>query len=191
MTDRQAPQTGNIVGGSQVGRDVNITHEREPSTRRTTMHTLTQRFRNEVQGDKNFRKVIDSLQYFIDPSVREESFDLEGKLSAAKRENDISEATALKELFSKKLARHQLSPAAQEIFAWILGHIQMSFRAHVRPLIALGETPEAVDKVVFEKVIRPAIEELEDNELILNYQELRGMLYYLTGNCHIEWHARA
>ena len=188
MTDKLTTQKANIVAGHQAGRDIVVTHEHEPHT---TMRTLTMRFRKELQEDKTFRKVIDSLQYFLSPSVRDDSFDLEGKLSAAKRENDLSEATALKELFAKKLARHQLSPVAQEIFAWTLGHLQISFQAHVRPRITLGETPEVIDRVVLEKVIRPTIKELEDNELILNYQELRGMLYYLTGNCHIEWHTRA
>lgn len=188
MIDKLAAQKGNIVGGNQAGRDVNITHGHEP---RTTMRTLTRRLREETQEDRLLSEVIDSLKYFLDPSVPEATFDLERKLSVAKREHDLSEATALKELFAKKLARHQLSPVAQEIFAWILGHIQMSFQAHVRPMIASGESPEMIEKAVVEKVIRPAIIELEDNELILNYQELRGMLYYLTGNCHIEWHTRA
>jgi len=188
VIDKSVTQAGNIVAGSQAGRDVNITLGTDP---RTTMRTLTRRFREEVQQDEAFRAVIDSLQYFLDPSAPDTSFDLETKLSAAKRENDLSEATALKELFAKKLARHQLSPAAQQIFAWALGHLQISFQVHVRPMIISGEAPAAIDKVVFDKVIRPTIAELEDNVLILNYQELRGMLYYLTGNCHIEWHRRA
>ena len=186
MTDKFTAQTGNIVSGSQAGRDVNI-HGPDP---RTTMRMLTQRFREELQ-DEAFREVIDSLQYYLDPSAPEGSFDLERKLSAAQREANLSEATALKELFAKKLARHQLSPVAQEIFAWVLGHMQILFQVHVRPMIATGETPDVIDKVVLERVIEPAVVALEDNVLILNYQELRGMLYYLTGNCHIEWHTRA
>ena len=181
-------QTGNVVGGHQAGRDVNITQRPDL---RTTIRTLTRRFRDEIQEDKTLREVIDSLRYYLDPSAPEASFDLEGKLSAAKRESSLSEATALKELFAKKLARHQLSPVAQEIFAWTLGRMQILFQVHVRPMIASGEAPDGVNEAVLDKVIQPTIAELEDNVLILNYQELRGMLYYLTGNCHIEWHARA
>ena len=188
MTDNSASQKGNIVGGHQAGRDVNITQRNDS---RTTMRTLTQRFRDEMQEDKTFRQVVDSLQYFLESSPPEASLDLEQKLSAAKRENHLSEATALKELFAKKLALHQLSPVAQEIFAWALGHMQIAFQVHVRPLIAVDEPPEVIDRAVLEKVIQPTIAELEENVLILNYQELRGMLYYLTGNCHIEWHIRA
>ncbi len=155
------------------------------------MRTLTERFRREKQEDKTLREAIDSLRYYLDPSAPEASFDLEGKLSVAKRESGLAEATALKELFAKKLARHQLSPVAQEIFAWALGRMQTLFQVHVRPMIASAEKPDVIDKAVLEQVIQPTIAELEDNVLILNYQELRGMLYYLTGNCHIDWHVNA
>lgn len=188
MNDKAASQEGNIVGGHQAGRDVKITQRQDP---RTTMRTLTQRFREEKKEDKTFRRVIDSLQYYLESSPPEATRDLEQKLTVAQRENHLSEATALKELFAKKLARNQLSLVAQEIFAWALGHMQVAFQVHVRPLIAVDEAPEVIDRAVLEKVIQPTITELEDNVLILNYQELRGMLYYLTGNCHIEWHIRA
>ena len=188
MTNRLTTQKGNIVSGNLAGRDVNVRQESEP---RTTMRALTQRFREEIQEDEPLSEAIDSLKYFLDPSVPAASFDLEQKLLAAERDDDLLEATALKELFAKKLARHELSPAAQEIFAWALGHMQVSFQVHVRPMIASGKPPEAIDRVVLEKVIQPTIVALEDNVLILNYQELRGMLYYLTGNCHVEWNTRA
>ena len=44
---------------------------------------------------------------------------------------------------------------------------------------------------MLDEVVHAIIESLEDNPLILNYQELKGMLYYLTGTCHINWHASA
>ena len=180
-------QKGNTVLGHQAGRDVNVTHQPD---KRSAMRTLTERFREERTSDQRLREAIDSLQYYLDPSAPETSFDLERKLTAARRANSLTEATALKELFAKKLARHQLSPVAQEIFAWALGRMQILFEVRVGPMIASGETAAVIDEAVLEEVIQPTIRELEDNVLILNYQELRGMLYYLTGNCHIKWHAR-
>ncbi|MHB0946973.1 MAG: ABC-three component system protein [Sedimentisphaerales bacterium] len=30
--------------------------------------------------------------------------------------------------------------------------------------------------------------ELGDNADIISFNEIEGMLYYLTGKCHIKWH---
>jgi hypothetical protein len=30
---------------------------------------------------------------------------------------------------------------------------------------------------------------VDENEVPMQPQEILGMLYYLTGNCHIKWHA--
>lgn len=191
MSNRSTNQERNIVGGHQAAGDVNVTTHHHASSRPTTMQTLLRRFRQEMESDAEFRDVIASLKYYLDPTTEEDPLDLEAKLKAAGRDAEVHEATGLKELFAKKLAKHQLSLAAQEIFAWVLGHIQTLFRTKVRPLVENGAAPEEINEAVLESVIEPVIASLEGNDLILNYQELRGMLYYLTGNCHVRWHADA
>ena len=46
--------------------------------------------------------------------------------------------------------------------------------------------------MVYEKVVLPIIDEINangscDRQLCYNEDDIYGMLYYLTGKCHINW----
>ena len=97
------------------------------------------------------------------------------------------EAMRFKELFHKMLSANQFFRSAQEIFAHLLGEMDQLYDCHVRPLIADGASNRDVDIAVQTLVLKPIQEMLDDNDLGIHMQELRGMLYYLTGNCHIRW----
>jgi hypothetical protein len=178
-------QDSNDVSGYQAGRDININSS--PSRRLSLMGTLVEAFRKEVASDEKFRDFIDSLDIYLRPAPEQSLVGLEGKLEAGNRSSDLKMAMALKELFSKKLARHRLSRAAQEIFAYILGRLDLLFDTEIAPLIKVDKSKEEVNLAVRTMVLEPVFRELEDNVLILNYQEIRGMIYYLTGNCYIKW----
>ncbi len=179
-------QKENIVGGHQAGRDVNI-HSHAPAAE-TFMVRLHRKFEDERARGVTFTSTIDALNYYQD-SIDQEPIGLEKKLELGTRQLDVTEALRAKELFAKCMARHSLSESAQEVIAYCLGQIQQLFGAHVTPLINKGSQHHEVDAALIDQVIQPVLKDLEGNFLSIMPQELRGMVYYLTGNCFLNWHA--
>ena len=59
---------------------------------------------------------------------------------------------------------------------------------NIKPLIENGEEKPQIDSALYDNVVETVFDELDENVLLINYQELIGAVYYLTGNCHIKWH---
>lgn len=182
-------QEGNTAGGHISGRDTNITHNQIIRSSQR-LADLVARCREELEGDSDLRGFIDDLLLFTDPIDPSQRPDLKGKMERAHRGDEVPRAVRLKELFWKRLDRNQFSPAAQEIYAFLLGLIQHRFRVHVVPLIRDGADRHEINDVVEEKVVGAVFREIDENPLTINIQQIRGMLYYLTGNCHVRWDAR-
>jgi hypothetical protein len=180
-------QSENIVGGHQAGRDVTVTNV--SGGPETFMARLHKKFEAERTNSREFRAIIDTLQYY-QSAVDREPIGLEKKLELGNRQLNIPEALRAKELFVKCMARHSLSAAAQEVIAYSLAQINQLFKARVMPLISQGVPPHQVDSALIEQVIQPVLGQLEANFLGLMPHELEGMVYYLTANCFLDWHAK-
>jgi hypothetical protein len=183
-------QEGNQVGGHQAGRDVNIatTIYQQPQ-QGSLMRTLIARYRAEVESNPEFRQIIEDLQHYLSSADEDgvKVVGLEVKLQAAGRQDETKRAARLKEMFFKKLERHYFSETAQHIYAYILGRLHQLFSVEVRPLLHAQVDRFSIDRVVLDRVLQPVFAELEDNVLLIKYDELSGMLYFLTGNCHLRW----
>lgn len=178
-------QTGNVAGGHLAGRDVNIIESR---SRPTHMGGLIESFRRQREQNEVLDGFIESLDLFVHQIETEtEPRGLEAKLSDAGRSSEVMMAERLKELFHKKLTLYQLTPAAQEIFAVALGKVFVNFQAQVKPLLAARASTHQIEDALLRHVIEPVYRELEDNPMNLAEHEVKGMVYYLTGNCHLVW----
>ena len=122
------------------------------------------------------------------PRSGEVSRDLEKKLSDCNRGYLISEALAGKERFAKLLMRNTFRAAVQEVFAFVLGEIHAEFNLRIKPHIASETTQGAIEARVADLAqnITDQIAKAPP-ALGLGKPEIVGMLYYLTGNCHIDW----
>ena len=178
-------QRENAVGGHLVGRDLTITNN--SSAPETLMVRLRHKFDDERKNKVSFGATIDGLQYYQDPIDRV-PMGLEKKLELGGRHTQLTEALRAKELFAKCLARHSLSESAQEVIAYCLGQIELLFKSRVTPMINQRDPSYQVDAVLIDQVIQPVLRELEGNFLGLLPQDLKGMVFYLTGNCFLAWH---
>lgn len=185
----EVEQKENRVGGHLAGRDLSV-HEKHYHLygRQTAMQRLIEQYHEEMRQNPNFRRFIETLQHYLDQvDASQGVIGLEAKMVQGGRASSIGEAMREKELFVKRLQKHQFSESAQKIYALVLGQIHKAFKAEVRPLIAANALNEQVDAVVIKKVLDPIFEALESNPLDVTFQELSGMLHYLVGNCHIRW----
>lgn len=74
------------------------------------------------------------------------------------------------------------------MYALILGEIHTYFNHFIRPKIAASSEVGEIDAAIYE--LANSIANKIANappELGIGIAEIVGMLYYLTGNCHLEW----
>lgn len=187
MTEFKSEQT-NITAHGDVaaGNITKTTFMSGPSPSR--LHDLLSKAAEELKNNPAYREIIFALQRYIDPVDGEEIVGLENKLVTANRSSDVKKAKELKEGFTKILFEHILSPSAQSIYAHLLARIETLFDLKTRPLLRAQASETIIDNAIADLVICPLTNEIEAaNELGIHDCDIRGMLYYLTGTCHISW----
>lgn len=179
-------QEGNVAGGHIAGRDVVVLPPRPD----TPLKRLFQKMKDEASEDQVLCDYIRELEVFTRIVENEEVVGLDGKLKAANRSDQIDMALAMKEMVFAQLRQNVFSPTFQQIYAMLMGKIFEEFETWVKPAIMNGLDRQTVDELVSTRVIKPVMLEVElcgDYHGIAT-QTIRGMLYFLTGNCHIRWH---
>ena len=105
---------------------------------------------------------------------------------------DIEEALLDKQYFFKKATKYQYYKSAQLINSFLYAKVKNLFNIHIKPMIERSAPLAAIQAAVYEQVIRPVMQEIEaegadDTCLCYTEDDIFGILYYLTGNCHINW----
>ena len=194
---QQILQTGNTANGHigagdindvTVHGDVNITLPTSPIE--TTLGRLYRKLREEAAGDQDLTDYIADLQIFTRVVEHEDIQGLDGKFSAAAREDQLDMAKAMKELIYSELRQNMFSKTFQTIYATLMEKIFEEFQTWVRPAIKSGATRDEIDLVINQKIVQPIVKDLESCNHFdgVATQKVRGMLYFLTGNCHLVWH---
>ena len=103
----------------------------------------------------------------------------------------IDKARRLKMYFAKKSTRFQYYESAQLIDGYLFAKLCHRFDTYILPNIESHPLCD-IRQMVYEKVVLPIIDEINangscDRQLCYNEDDIYGMLYYLTGKCHINW----
>lgn len=145
---------------------------------------------DEVLNNARYEGIMEDFEYY---NTKLDGVDMPTKLKdGGYGENDIIAATRRKEKYSKKLEKHKFFQSALWIDSQLFAKIKINFETYVEPLINGNSPKKEIACVVVEKVIKPILQliniEGEDDE-ILNYdaEDIYGMIYFLTGKCHINW----
>ena len=190
MSEDQVNQEGNVAGKNIAGRDAIDVTILPPPTPETILGKLFRRLKDELKEDQTLCEYIGELEVFTRVVSNEQVIGLDSKLTAAGRADQIDMALAMKEMVFSQLRQNVFSPTFQQIYATLLGKVFEEFETWVKPAILAGAERQAVDELVNVKVIRPIMCEVEqcgDYHGVAT-QTIRGMIYFLTGNCHIRWH---
>jgi hypothetical protein len=194
-TGRGLVQSDNSAGGHLAGRDISTVtvagdyFAQPPLQRDSALSRLYKRLRSEVADDHELSEYIDQLQIFTRSVEDEVVVGLDGKFSAAGRLDELAMAKAMKEMTYGQLRKNMFSRTFQTIYATLMGKIYEEFQTWVRPAIARGADREEIDRLVNQHVVKPIAAELE---MCPDYDgvpttDVRGMIYFLTGNCHLRW----
>jgi hypothetical protein len=189
MNPEQSQQGGDRSTLLQAGRDIvqtTINYE----NRLQAMQKLVKLYNDEkAKGNQSqYLKYIRKLEKFT-TNIDGELMDLKQKLIIGGYSTEVDWALELKEEYSKILQENKFSLACQHIHAFLLAWIIVLFNQFVAEAIKTGQTKEVVKQIMIDKVIAP-VENLtggENNVLELFSDDITGMIYYLTGNCHLKW----
>ena len=133
--------------------------------------------------------VFDALDYY--KTKLDGTKDLEEKLTdGGFRPSRIAEAIRLKEMFAKIAMRYDCYPSAQKIIHSLFARIKHEFDDNIFPLIESQQPLNIVMKQIRESIVIPIRDMLEANgahDTVLGFNEdhIYGMIYYLTGMCHL------
>ena len=172
------------AGGDVTGRDklTTINNILPPPTQ---IDRLNELYNEERNSHSQVKEVIDELEHYS--SSRHSDRDLSIKLESAGFEYLIDEAEEFKELISKVILKQQNYKSAQKIIAFLLADIQSIFNTTMKPKIQNINDETRIREIIKEYLEDEISNKLGDNVLELYNRQIKGMMYFLTGNCHIEW----
>jgi len=176
---------GDLTGRDKYHYDFSSRHEQT-----TYLKDLYQKFEKEKIDNPSFKDVCEELNYYITQHGNEEIIGLENKLIAGNRQDLLRYAIEAKERFHKKLmSSSQYSIIAQDINVHILAKVKTAFVMEVYSLIIEGKPSATINLLIRERIIAPVMEELGINIFKYTEEDIMGMIFFLTGNCHIKWAA--
>jgi len=155
----------------------------------TKLSSLFQKLKSKFECGEVVDDICDNLKRF---TGERDKIGLEQKLKDADKEYYLyDDAVWLKQEYAKKLTRYQFFEPAQEIYAFILGIICERFRNIIYPLFRDGASVGDINKSLSNDIIKPIVDLIQeegcDDIMGLTPTDIEGMVFYLTGNCHIRW----
>jgi len=151
------------------------------------LEKLYERLEREKNESAIFSEIVDELLHFKNNADDKGFIGLEKKMENGNRLKYLHFAESTKEKFAKKLLKNEHSETAQLIYAFLLAKVYSSFQTNIHPRISEGHPEEYINQLITEYIIKPLEEILGNNLLRIYDDEINGMIYFLTGNCHIKW----
>ena len=188
MAENDVSITGTNIGGKFTGRDDNSVSISNTYQRSIYLQDLYEKFQEEKNNNPELKELCEELDYFNSQIGNEDIVGLENKLTAGNREKIILYAKTVKEKFHKKLMKtSQYSAVAQDINVYILTKVRRGFMMEVYTMICNNDTEEKINLMITERIINPVKAELGSNLFKYDEDDIMGMIFFLTGNCHIKW----
>jgi hypothetical protein len=159
-------------------------------TKQTRFAKRFEKLNMEVASDERYEGVMESLKYYL---TRLDGIDATTKLEdGGFKEAEVIEAIKKKEKFAKRLELNKFYESAQWIDSQLFAKIKMNFETYVLPLIYDNSSKHEIMREVVSKVVEPVLDLINlegENDEVLNYNadDIFGMIYYLTGQCHLNW----
>lgn len=196
----------NITGNPGTGNKYNDTHietvgsynpnadkvyNYEAPAPETRLSSWFRQLQNEFRCSKTLQDKHDDISGFH--TVLPDTIGLERKLQDGRfSASDIEKAKRSKQYYAKKATKFQYYESAQHIDDYLFAKVASKFDTYIMPLIRNTRPLDDIKTAVYEQVVSPIMHEIEANganDTCLCYTEdnIFGMLYYLTGNCHINW----
>lgn len=180
----------NTISGNTVNGDLSVVGVQNIFQSKTrnpkALLALIERSKTLAKDSAEYRNMLDELESFLSNRPGRAIIGLEAKLRGGGREDLIDDAIYLESRFARRLALGQHSPSTTAMFLHCLSQINSAFSSYIYPLMQ-QPGPQPIDAAIKLQVIDPIYEELTVVDCSLSVDLVRGMLFFLTGKCHIVW----
>lgn len=194
MFDTNKVVQSDINANKVIGRDDNSTNHNHFYNRTVNyredlvLKRLLDEHELEKKNDPDYQQFSDELNNFFKLKSVENLRDLNKKLIDGNRGNLVDIAIESKERVTKKIHKFALYKSAQDIYTYLLVNIRVAFKHCVENRIKSRRFEIfEIDDIVKNEIIEPFFSNVQGSSLCIDIDELYGVLYLLTGNCHIEW----
>lgn len=175
-----------IHGDVKVGDDTHFNIQLPPPDPSVIARALA-KMQELKESDEDFQWFVDRLNFFTNDKAKNPVIGLEKKLENGGRYDLVETAIERKDLFAKRLMKSQLNPRRQYVFLYILQKIDFVFEGRVKPLIKKGAPDEVIDAIIMSGIVDNIYCEVVAEDPTIDQAMISGMLYFLTGKCHLVW----
>ena len=199
LTIKGNPGTGNKYNDVRVGqtgsynpaaKDVHH-YYLAPEPAESRLSAWFRKLAEEFRNDERLRRKLDDIKRY--KTVLDKTRGLDRKLEDGGFAPDsIATARRKKQYYVKKATKYQYYESAQRIDSYLYAKVCNRFDSYVFPLIRGQHPLDEVRTAVYEQVVIPILPEIHEQrsaDTCLRYTEddIFGILYYFSGNCHINW----
>lgn len=180
----------NEINDNTAGRDLVIgtnVNFNEVKSKSNALANLLSRSKELCANDAEYRYMLDQLQEYLTPRPGRKIVGLEEKLREGDRLDLLEDALYLENKFSRRVSKNQFSTTEEVIYCHCLSKINSSFAHHIKPLFKNPVNAAIIDRVIFDRIVEPLYEEVSEVSTAVSFELIRGMIFFLTGKCHIRW----
>lgn len=179
-----------VNNNSEIGTQINAPNGTFNTTNKTRWQSKFERLKEEVENDIRFDVFIDDFKLYN--TLLDGKSMLEKLEDGGFNEYEILQANIRKDKYAKKIVKRELYETEQKIDVELFAFIKLNFETFIEPLIENNSNKSVLKSTLNEKVILPILEILNTegkDDVFLNYNadDILGMVYFLTGKCHLNW----
>lgn len=153
----------------------------------TSLETAIEQVKKAWCGQDNLVDILEDLADYITENPNREIVGLEKKLERGERLDLFGRARLLKNKFARRVAKNQMSITEQHVYIQILSAINTTWYQSIHPKIVSGSSNQEIDKTIYEELIKPVHQAIVRFDCTITTETVSGMLYFLTGMCHLNW----
>jgi len=80
-----------------------------------------------------------------------------------------------------------MSLAEQHVYVQVLSAVSSIWHNKIKHLIDINNSKMSIDEAIQEKLIEPIHKAIVRYDTLASAESVSGMLYFLTGKCHLAW----
>lgn len=153
----------------------------------TSLEKAIDQVKRACREDERLIDILEDLADYIKDNPEREIIGLEKKLEKGGRVDLFSRATFLKNKFARRVAKNQMSKVEQHVYIQILSAINTTWYQSIHPKIISGANSQEIDLLILEDLIKPIHQAIVRFDYTITTETVSGMLYFLTGKCHLIW----
>lgn len=155
----------------------------------SNLETAIEQIKKACRGDNKLIDILEDLASYITAHPEREVIGLAKKLELGKREDLLKRAKFLKNQFARRIAKNQMSRTEQHVYIQILSQINTTWYQRIHPKIIAGATRQEIDQLILDELVSPVHKAIVRFDYSITSETVTGMLYFLTGKCHLIWEA--